>query len=319
MQLLSGSLSSSSWISYDRAARMFLEFCQLRRLRPVPALPSTIAAFLVQLRRRGNVRGGAVRPIMAAIAKLHLWAGAEPPQRNPIIAMAVRGFQRLTQGQVNRLRRVPLLSQHALTIARLGMRALSSGDVRTATSAACVLFQFVFFARASTAAAQRACDVFISGDVISVRLSSEKQRTPGERVLHFVRLNTGPAAQPWDFLAAYIRQQRAAEAQFLFGRLNQPVPYRAVSAFWGAATRVRPPVGGTYTPHSGRIGGASAALAFGIPEVVVQRRGGWRSATSMMPYVFAVPSVPADRLFFYHLRPSEPPSVPGFNPFNQAM
>jgi hypothetical protein len=185
--------------------------------------------------------------------------------------------------------------------ARCGAAALRQSRFELAAAAACVVFQFVFFARAASVGHQRLAEVAVERDTILVRLSHEKNRTPGERTQLFQRAVPNLA---WDFLAEFIAWRLSYGTGYLLA--NELWPYRRVRDAWtvvGQELAWRAPGGGRFSTHSARSGGASAALMAGVPEIIVQRRGGWRSPSSMMQYVFPVPPSSDGAALFAFLRP----------------
>ena len=105
-------------------------------------------------------------------------------------------------------------------------------------------------------------------------------------------------------------------------RLPQPalqwaLPYES-GASWTADTLTQwlrlacglvaaaPPAGFSWTSHSLRKGGATAAHAAGVLLGVIRYRGGWsRASDVVLDYIDpAVMNTPAGRFFFYWLTPS---------------
>jgi hypothetical protein len=72
----------------DRLWRDFADWCRGRRLRPLPAHAWTVAAYLRWCERRRRSPSMAMR--LRAIARVHVLAGAAPPDRHPLVGRTLR-------------------------------------------------------------------------------------------------------------------------------------------------------------------------------------------------------------------------------------
>lgn len=312
--LLAGTDAPGTSQRYSGTLRHYVEFCAQRRLIAVPAAPATIVEYLLQLKKEGRVHGSTLRQYTAAIRRAHELAGYAPPQEQPIVALAVRAYQRLTDQVVGRLGRAPIDTGAVCSIVRLGAHAVSGNDWETARAAAAIVFQFVFFARSITTREQLMQHVQLDALQMRIMLTREKGKRPAWRTLLFTRVEIAGCdyEHPFDFLAAVLRHQLLTGAKFCFGVHQQAVTKEQLSQWWRqipAAAGCTPPTLGRWTPHSGRSGGASAAIQAGAPSAAVQQRGGWLSQQQMHGYVHSVTRHPADFLFFGYLSPLVRPYI----------
>ena len=77
--LLSSAYASSTQGNYQRLWEKFQTYCIHVGLQDMPASPSTVAAYLGYIFERGSVRGGSLRPYLAAITAKHRMHGHTDP------------------------------------------------------------------------------------------------------------------------------------------------------------------------------------------------------------------------------------------------
>ena len=306
--LLAGVDAAGTSKRYGNTLQHYVSFCARHRLVAVPAAPATVVQYLLHLQREDRVHGGTLRQYTAAIRRAHELAGFAAPQEQPVVSLAIRAYQRLTDTELTRLNRVPIDTAAVCSIVQYGASAARQGDWQKAIAAAAIVFQFVFFARSVTTRAQLMRHVQLEAQYIRVTLTREKGKRPAWRSLLFTRTVVDGLTQehPFDFLLTVLRHQLARAAQFAFSYGQQAVSSHTLSQWWRdlpAAAGCSMPAVGRWTPHSGRSGGASAAIQAGAPSAAVQQRGGWQSAQQMHGYVHSVARHPADFLFFGHLSP----------------
>ena len=306
--MITGSLASSTLQQYLSSFERVAQFCATRGLATLPMAPSSVLAFLAHLGREDQVHGSTLRKYTGAIRKVHEWAGVACPLDNAVVKAAVVGFQRSTKGRAVKLDRVPLLLGHAQAVVTTGLQAVKQGAWSVVEYCAVVIWQFVFFWRASSLVQQRLEGVELGDKVIDVLVSFEKVGSLAGRRVSFVRL--APAGMesvphPFDLLAAWIRRRLRSGDKLL---LTSP-SYEYVVECWSnavALTGIVAPLRGRYLPHSGRSGGASAASAAGAPDTVLMVRGGWQSAATLRSYVVETRRHMYDVLYFGFLTPAAP-------------
>lgn len=313
LQLLGGSLAESTLGQYASALSVVKRFCDEVGAELVPMQPEVMLRFLLWLKASDRVHGSSLRKFVAAITKLHEWRNERPPTSDALVRAAIAGYQRTTRDGAVRLNRVPLSVQHAHRIAESGLSAIRLREWRVAEACAAVVWQFVFFVRASTLARQRLDGVSLTDSAILVKLTYEKGDSMPGRVLSFTVPATVEAEEctPFVLLSRWCRWRKACGGEYLLS--SQSEPYHSdIVELWRiacAAAAVEPPLHGRYLPHSARHGGASAAAAAGVSDVVLQVRGGWRSIATLRSYIHEVSRHPADHLYFGALAPTVKPLV----------
>ena len=300
--MVSGARAAGTNAAYDRAFKVFEEFCGVKGVSALPAAPATLADFLLELQRRDAVHGSSLRVYTAAIRAAHLLNGLTPPaEEQPVIQQQIRGFQRLTESRAHKLQRVPFTTEAAVKVTQYGLVALLKGDEQAALAAAAIIFQFVFLVRSVTACNQQIRHINVeAGRVMRVRLSLEKGKAAASRTLLFSPPQSQFYPDPFELLTGAVEIAARRGHIYWFGG-EQPLSKYALSTWWREVPRAAgcsEPSEGRWMSHSARSGGASAALNAGIQDSVVQQRGGWKSSRAMLGYVYEVQRHPADRLFF---------------------
>ena len=306
--VLKASIADSTYKAYERQLLSFTRFCHQRGYTSVPATIEAISAFLVFSYRTNSLNGAALRQLSAALRKTHMWRGYPPPQDNPVVAHLFKGYQRLTQSKINALKRTPLLVSQALMIANNAALCMARLDLQAARDAALILYQFLTFARASTAAAQRTKHVNIGSSTMSFRLDHEKNWHVRRSIVLQKTMREPVAVHPWDVLRQWALQVRSQRWKYLFSP-KRPLRYVEISMAWKRALAAAGIIvtDGSLLPHSARAGGASAAAAMGVPTVVIAQRGGWRSLNSVISYTYPITRDKGDTLFFGDLQPTAGP------------
>jgi len=310
-ELLSGSLASSTQRAYSAALQATVQFCVSVGEPWLPMAPSTFLRFLAFLRRQGRVNGGALRTFSAAVRKAHEWAAQPSPTDDTVVRAAIAGYQRVTEPLVVRFGRKPITLPHVQEVVRAGLAAYKH-DWELFQSCAAVVWQFVFFARASTLERQLLDSVSADYRTIVVKLSMEKGRLGEQRRLAFPCYAAPPhlADEPHPFLLLrrWIRARVKQGGDFLL-RCDAGTREGAAAGCWQRALQAAnvDAVLGKYTPHSARAGGASAASAAGVPDAQILVRGGWKSKDMLLSYVHPVERHRADVLYFGFLCPTVAP------------
>lgn len=222
------------------------------------------------------------------------------------MAAALRGYARISADRILRLNRVPLRASEAFELTAIGLQAFSSKNTRLAMACACVVFQFSFFVRAGTVGRQRLDDVQEDAGVLFVRLSHEKMREHDRRRLHLPSPPSIEGPHPYTLLMTSINWARQLHRTYWFSDSGEPASSKQIGELWRlalAASSIGPDRRAHLTPQSARAGGASTAMILGVPESIVQKRGGWRSADSKLAYVYPVEPSSYDSLFFGFLLP----------------
>ena len=91
--ILASAMSPSTRLAYASDARIFCDWCAFECLDSMPALPETIAKFLLAQARAG-IRASTLTRRVAAIRSLHKLAGLEPPTNTELVKRTMAGIRR---------------------------------------------------------------------------------------------------------------------------------------------------------------------------------------------------------------------------------
>jgi hypothetical protein len=310
IQLASAHLAESTQRSYGTAWTGFLQFCEAEQRQALPADGATIALYLGHLKNTGKWQPQSVGPVLSAINKVHLDVlGSAAPTDAPLIKQMRNGWEYAAAQEPEHKadQRQPFPAEAALGALR---RFISLNDAAwqvapdTARALVFAVLGFCQFARAGTDIGLRRSDVSIAnGECVfrfRVMKGHEKQREfDQQRFSGSTGRLLAPHITRWQSfqLDQWSQSRRTMPATVGFYQLpsdsSWPPPGGASSACnaWLALAcrdlNVTAPLGGKFTSHSLRKGGASAAYAIDVNIEDINFHGGWAagSDTAMKHYI----------------------------------
>jgi len=256
-----------------------------------------------------------LQPYMSAINQAHVDFVFAVPAVGQLLRLARRGFGEVEGGSsLAPVRRTPLPASVIWRALHLG---LETNEPRLVRACACVVFQFLWFCRADTGIQLREAHVGVSEFGITL---NERGKTISRHVAAPV---SRPFDSDWDpdglVLALLLRWRHPRGAvpadaffwAFDYEDVASPAWSSALVNAWLqevlAALNVEAPVGCSWSSHSLRSGGASAAFALGVDLLVIMSWGLWASLDSLHLYVdVLVRADEAAGLFFGHLLRKQP-------------
>ena len=323
--LVAGALAPSTINTYTSRWTQFERFCAQRKLRCLPAKPETVALFITSLFARGSVKPDSVGPYISAINTAHRDVQAAQPANSPLVAHVRAGWRRRVCGDpgVQRDRRLPLPAAVALRALRAGLEIFARR--MPALEKARLLRPFVFVPLAfatllrASSAVPLARDSVVPGDTEfvvrprAIKGGQLKSTLPSPKRL--------PKVHVRDLYLLLAHWRCVQNAAFAATRVTEPLraaagsqwqlPGEALANASALATQwvqlvcehlaAKPPLGGKYTSHSLRKGGASAAYAVGVSLRDLCDLGDWApgSPVPMKHYVdLSVVACAAARYFF---------------------
>jgi integrase len=262
---------------FDWAA--FLAFCKPRELLPLPASPSTVAAFIGSCGEAGK-KPATVRRYLATIACAHRAAKILNPNDDEDVKMALKG---LYNKSPKRQRQAKALGWH--DIKRF---LITAGDnIRADRERALIAVAYDTMARRSEIVAMDVEDFSLmedgSGRVI-IRRSKTDQA--GEGSLAYLSPDTVGYLQAWLKVAGI---NSGAVFRRLIGR-GRIGPRLQVDAIAQTLKRVAEFVGMTeeemrqVSGHSIRVGATQDMLALNIDLASVMQAGRWKTTVMPMRY-----------------------------------
>jgi len=299
-QLLRWGRRANTWANYDSKLLKWFHFCTVvwpaaghAPLKPFPAEPAHILAYLGYLCEQDRVHASSLQPYLSAINSFHADLGHPKPAIGSLIHLARRGFGEL-EGEMDpdRARRAPLPAQVALQIIQFGLHPSSSAHhVRVCACIQCGP-QFAFFARSDTSINARCDDLALDAQGLHWRERTKTlpRLTPAtlscprsasspwlhQLITRFLDLRgvTAPDDPLWR-----LPSDTYSELQWRPGLIDT---WLQEALSWVDAT---PPPGVLWSSHSLRSGSATAALAIGVDVFTIARWGIWAAVTSVQPYI----------------------------------
>ena len=312
------SLATSTKASYLSSWTKFRAICaQLAITSPLPISSKDFAA-VISFYAAKERKLPSTLTMISAVSFAHTLNGFPSPSQDPTFSLVLRGIKRKTF--VPPKRAVPLSSSD---VSLLVLRLIASdlevdsffdvclSDWRTAAQA---VLSFFALARFDCLTKLRPVHLRFQDRLVLVTFPSSKTDQLGEgRVVSVHRANDA-AFCPVDFLEKYLRRLNW-EFQLEFPSKNYegpifpsltvrkiksafgdavsslptaPVPFShsgATMALRKALAKVGHPQANLFTMHSGRRGGASAAVAAGCDLLTLKRQGRWKSDACPQLYV----------------------------------
>ena len=325
IRLVSGALAPSTISTYAARWAQFSNFCASRGLRSLPASAETVALFVTALYASGTVKPDSVGPYISAINTAHRDVLAAEPGGSTLVKQARAGWRRLVCGDpgVQRDRRLPLPANVAMRVLREGLTLAQQNlppllKAQLLRPLVFVPLVFATLRRASSAVPLARDDVAINaaeaivrprvikGGQLKATLPSPK-RLPKQHCRDlYLLLLAWRVAQNNAFAAARVTEPPRADAGSqwaLPGDSRADASALATAWLQEACARlgVKAPLGGKFTSHSLRKGGASAAYAVGVNLRNLCDLGDWApgSPVPMRHYIdLSVIACDAARAFF---------------------
>ena len=276
LELLEGAYAQSTIAAYYRDFCVFVQWCDLSGVRPLPCVASDVAAFLdvqSQIKAAATVRRYAV-----SVGKIHRLLNFDDPTKSEVVRLAVRRAHRaavapprqslgLTRGDVN------------------AILAIRHRSLRHLRDAAMISVGFDGLMRRSEIVSLKVSDVdLIGGDAVRVIVRRGKTDQSARGRVVWLTFTSSQVLMEW--------MDERDRSQFLFGpvygdvvtdRLLNPI------AVQRAIKRCLHEIGrdacNGYTGHALRVGAAQELLQMGRDTAGIMRAGGWKSVSTLARYL----------------------------------
>ena len=274
--LIAAAKAPSTRKRYSQLWSQFETFCVNRERTPLPASSRTVLDFLVHLVNGG--KGGSAGASLAAIKDYHLNAHVQDPTQEREVMLAAEGASRITADRKGWPKeRGPLPVEALLTF----MRSPSFSSALGLRDATLVAVGLRLMLRPGEIVKLKLESVRMQKDGALVRLGRSKADQKAQRKPLLIESSASPAC-PVKLLQSLIRARKAQGAtdeDLLFiGAAGRPLTTSAVSSVIRRMAEAHGLDPKSFSGHSLRIGGASAALAGGLTVDQVKAVGGWKSA-----------------------------------------
>lgn len=262
---ISAERAPSTLASYASAWRLFVRWCAVRGLEPLPADPATVCAYLAEQADRG-LTNATITARCAAIRYEHQRAGAPDPIADPTVARVRRGLRRIL-GVAPRRQARALLTEDIRSI-------VDQIDKRTAAGArdrALLLLGFASALRRSELAEMALDDVLFVRDGVLLNIRRSKGDPDAEGQVVAVASGANAGTDPVAALRYWIAV-RGTRPGNVFTRVRsngratvEPISGHTVRCI----IRTRAAAAGIdserVSGHSLRAGHATAAALAGVP------------------------------------------------------
>ena len=321
--------SKTTLVSYGAKWVQFQNWCDAEGHIALPATSVTCALYVAYLASKGTVQASSLQPYLSAINRVHkdVMQVEEGPAMGYLITRLRHGLaweQSQTMPERDDVR-VALPAAVAVDAIRAGLKASAPVDLQSAKylrSLTITAFGFMMMGRADTTVHLECTntafgDIWWDDDTLYVTLRHEKGRSRkanyGMRTLEF----DAPPIRP---LLELLTKWQSCHAQWghpsmYFGLRGESTstPSAHLTAWLQHACAFLsafPPEGCTWTSHSLRKGGASAASCIGVPKEKICHYGGWaQTSVAMRQYISPAVQPSAGAWFFFgSLAPSAPPA-----------
>jgi integrase len=262
---------------FDWAA--FLAFCKPRRLMPLPASPSTVAAYIEACGEAGK-KPATVRRYLATIACAHRAAKLINPNDDEDVKLALTGFYNRSPA---RQRQAKALGWH-----QIKRFLITAGEgIRADRECALLCVGYDTMARRSELVALNVEDFsFLSDGSGRVNIRRSKTDQAGEESLAYLSPDTAAYLRIWLRVSGI---KRGAVFRRVIGR-GRIGPRLQVDAIAQTFKRVAEFVGMTseetkeVSGHSIRVGATQDMLALNIDLASVMQAGRWKTTAMPMRY-----------------------------------
>ena len=159
--------ASSTLAQYEMHMNAFVRWCEKEKVCSVPAEPASVARYLAALKMADKIHGDSVRSVVSAIRAMHSSVGLPSPTDDVMVRLIITGFQKaaVKKTAVAGRTRVPFMATRVVPLLRW-FTALKTKEEWQWEVMGLLLFQYFFWARASTVAAVTAQDVQVRHDGI---------------------------------------------------------------------------------------------------------------------------------------------------------
>ena len=287
-----------SIILHDRAPRTVRKYqgsfqrwhtwAESKGLRSLPATGQEVVLYVAFLLRTARTMS-TIHSAIYAIAWAHKKSGKKSPTEHTLVKQMVEASKRIVgTKQVNR--KQPLEAKHIKAI----ITEFGDGNLGQLQMATPITLGFSAFLRWDDLSKLERQDIAFEKDHMKIFLVKRKNDQYREGSWIFVA-RSGKLTCPVKLLEKFMRMGKHGQRDKLFRKIshtpNEMVLRKASLSYSRArelfkkqisAIGLRP---ATYGLHSLRSGGTSEAAAWGIPDRLIQRHGGWRSEKSMNMYI----------------------------------
>jgi integrase len=267
---------------YQADWRHFCAWCETNSMRPLPAAPETVAAYIAEC--AGRLKVGSIQRRLNAIGEAHKAIGVESPTHHAIVTNTMKGIRR-TLGTAA-AEKAPTLTDDI----RAMVDAADAGLIG-ARDRALILLGFAGAFRRSELVALDIEDCAFGKDGLTVTLRRSKTDQEGTGRKVGIPYGSNPETCPVRVLQAWM-EQAGSSSGLLFRSINRHGLLKSGRLAGIDVARVVKKLAeragldaGKYAGHSLRAGHATAAAIAGASERSIMRQTGHRSVQMVRRYI----------------------------------
>ena len=267
---------------YQSDWRAFCAWAEARALRPLPASPETVAAFIAEC--AGRLKVGSVQRRLNAIAEAHKAVGLESPTHNATVRNTMKGIRR-TKGVA------PAQKTAALTPDIRTMVDAADGGTIGARDRALILLGFAGAFRLSELVGLDVEDCAFGKDGLTVTLRRSKTDQAGAGRKIGIPYGSNPETCPVRTMQAWIDEAHLSAGPVFrsINRHGQVQPGRLSGIDVARVVKKLAQRAGLdaakYAGHSLRAGHATSAAIAGASERSIMNQTGHRSVQMVRRYI----------------------------------
>jgi site-specific recombinase XerD len=276
--------------SFNRWERWTSKYPEIDAL---PAQPNHVILYITHLAEKAG-SFSSINQFLSALSWAHNLQGLASPVKDPVVTEVINGIKRKLACPT--LRKEPFSADNMKNLVLL-MRPVSLTDVRNTTL---MVIAFVAFLRFEEVTNIRIQDITFHAEHVEINIPKAKtdQLRQGNSL---VIASTGGVTCPVTLLARYMKmaglKQQKHNSSFLFTRIifknkklqlfhaNKPMSYSNVRDMVKVKAQQLGLDPKSFSTHSMRSGGATAAAAAGTDERLMQKHGRWAVSSSKDRYI----------------------------------
>ena len=207
-------LSGATLSAYRNDWTHFARWCAAAAHPPLPADPGVVGAYLADLGRTG-CSASTIGRRLAAINKVHQWAGHPRPGVDPSVTLVLEGFRRSTQRPVRRMAPL-LLSDLTDMLSALDTDSSPQGALGR-RDRVLLLFGWALACRRGELTALRIADITATDGGLAVLIRRSKTDQQGHGLIKGLPVGRTPLTCP---VCAYCDWRRLSDAADRRGRVG---------------------------------------------------------------------------------------------------
>jgi site-specific recombinase XerD len=260
----------------------FCQWCEDRRVAPLPALPETVAAYIADC--AGRLKVGSIQRRLNALAEAHKAVGVESPTQSAMVTNTMKGIRR-TKGTT------PVQKSAALTDDIRAMVEVADAGVIGSRDRALILLGFAGAFRRSELVALDVADCSFSNDGLTITLRRSKTDQEGQSRKVGIPYGSNPDTCPVRTVQGWLELAGIAGGPLFCSitRHGQVQPERLSAIDVARVVKKLARRAGLdparFAGHSLRAGHATSAAIAGASERSIMNQTGHRSVQMVRRYI----------------------------------